>query len=110
MVADFLLHPAMKLSEGLERRFASRILKIFEDDQCLATRIESVYPLLGLMWCLILLNEFLPGDLLRRVFASTDDRDRLNLQIEQLSKAKVMLDRIHQEYEHFPYFDKNFTD
>src|SRR4030042_1018848 len=72
MVADFLLHPAMELSESLKRRFVRGILKIFEDDQCLAPRIESVYPLLGLTWCLILLNEFLPADLLRRLFAATD--------------------------------------
>src|SRR5436190_3693088 len=58
MIADFLLHPAMKLSAGLKQAFVSAILRHFSDWPGLIGRVESVYPLFGLKWCLILLNEF----------------------------------------------------
>jgi hypothetical protein len=104
MISDFLLHPAMDLSSEHKRMFGTAILGCFPDDSNLSRRVEAVYPLFGLKWCLILLNEFLPGDLRRRQFASGAELDREALQMKQLSKAKQMLTRICNEYERFPYF------
>jgi thiamine kinase-like enzyme len=103
MISDFLLHPAMPLPEDLRRRFVSGILKEFEGYRSLAERVETVYPLFGLKWCLILLNEFVPELLLRRGFARYENMDRSGIQGEQLTKAKRMLQRVAHEYEQFPY-------
>lgn len=105
MIADFLLHPAMQLSPGAKKTFASALFRRFSDWPGLRGRVESVYPLFGLKWCTIILNEFLPDALLRRQFAATTAADRSGLQRQQLEKARHMLDRIRAEYEHFPYHD-----
>lgn len=102
-ISDFILHPAMDLEEGLKRRFVVQMLGRFKDMRHLRRRVEIVYPLFGLKWCLILLNEFVPQDLLRRGFASRGDLDRGALQIEQLARAQRMLQRIRRDYEKFPY-------
>lgn len=104
MIVDFLLHPAVPPAEGLKHHFASTILAGFAEYGHLAKRVELVYPLFGLKWCTILLNEFVPADLLRRGFAGGDALDRSELQLQQLAKAKQMLDRIRNSYEHFPYY------
>jgi thiamine kinase-like enzyme len=104
MITDFLLHPAVPPEESLKQHFTSAILSGFAEYENLAKRVELVYPLFGLKWCLILLNEFVPADLLRRGFASANSLDRSELQLKQLAKAKHMLDRIRNSYEHFPYY------
>ena len=105
MIVDFLLHPAMNLSPDLKKRFVSVVLRRFADWPGLSGRVESVYPLFGLKWCLIMLNEFLPGELLRRQFASAAGAERSTLQRQQLDNARQMLNRIRREYECFPYRD-----
>ena len=103
--SDFLLHPGMELSETHKKRFVRTLREGFVESAGFAERLRRVYPLYGLIWCLILLNEFLPEHLLRRQFASVRPRDRRVVQQEQLAKARRMLQRVHGEYEHFPYFD-----
>ena len=103
MISDFLLHPAMELREELRRRFVSSTLSCFEDYKNLDKRVEIVYPLFGLKWCMIFLNEFVPESLLRREFASGGDLDKSEVQAKQLLKARQMLHRIRRDYEHFPY-------
>ena len=105
MIADFLLHPAMQLSPEAKTTFASALFRRFSDWPGLRGRVESVYPLFGLKWCTIILNEFLPDALLRREFAATAASDRSGLQRQQLDKARHLLDRIRAEYEAFPYHD-----
>jgi hypothetical protein len=105
MIADFLLHPAMDLSPELKKKFASTLVRRFADWPKLSGRVESVYPLFGLKWCMIMLNEFLPEQLLRRQFAATAAAGRIALQMQQLDKARQMADRIRGEYERFPYHD-----
>lgn len=103
MICDFLLHPAMALPEPLKQAFVSGMLGELGSVKGLARRVELVYPLFGLKWCLILLNEFVPEDLGRRRFANGSDGDRGALLDEQLAKAAQMLARIRGEHERFPY-------
>lgn len=105
MVSDFLLHPAMEVPESLKWRFVASILSHSEDNKYLARRVKIVYPLFGLKWCLIFLNEFLPEDLLRRGFASEIAINKRNLQVQQLKKAGYMLQKMRRDYESFPYHD-----
>ena len=62
MIADFLLHPHpdMAIGKSLKRRFIRRMLQCFEDQADLLQRVEIVYPLFGLKWCMIILNPFSP--------------------------------------------------
>ena len=105
MIADFLLHPAMNLSADAKRIFASTMFKRFPDLPSLPVRLEGLYPLFGLKWCLIFLNEFLPDAYLRRRFAATASAERSALQLRQLDKARQMLERIRQEYQCIAYRD-----
>ncbi|MBI3875003.1 MAG: hypothetical protein HY300_03380 [Verrucomicrobia bacterium] len=102
MIVDFLLHPAKPVPAALKRRFAAGILSHFADQPRLRRRAEAVFPLFGLKWCLIMLNEFLPADLQRRQFArAANDRDLA--QRGQLAKARAMLRRIQRQYDCNPF-------
>lgn len=101
MGADVLLHPAMALDQDLKRRFVAGLRAHF--GHRVAKRLEIVYPLCGLKWSLILLNEFVPQDSLRRDFAQTTPQDLRDVQMEQLAKARQMLSTVMQDYERFPY-------
>ncbi len=105
MVVDMLHHPGMSLSLSQKRHFVSGILLHFRDYPKLMERIEIVYPLYGLKWCLILLNEFLPDRLLLRKFAGVNTEDALSLQSEQLNKARLLLNDTLNKYNDFPYFN-----
>ena len=67
--------------------------------------MESLYPVFGLKWCLILLNEFLPEALMRRQFAGVAPARQEGLQLQQFAKARLMLDQVRREYRAFPYRD-----
>ena len=105
MVSDFLLHPAMDLSNYLKRRFFARTTGGYDTLGRLAERVRTVYPLFGLKWCLIFLNEFAPEHLERRRFASDGPIDSREVQSRQLAKARRMLRRIQNEHQSFPYGD-----
>jgi thiamine kinase-like enzyme len=104
LISDFLLHPAMGLSEGLKRRFVNGAIKKFAKDPKLGKRMEIVYPLFGIKWCLILLNEFLPEHMGRRRFAKKGEIDNKKILIEQLAKSEEMLRKVSGKYKRFPYF------
>ena len=92
MVVDFLLHPGMDLSGGLKQRFLASMLGGLRDDPGLEARVELVYPLFALKWCLILLNEFLPKHMERRALASAEPVDVVRLRSLQLSKARRIIE------------------
>lgn len=102
-LSDFVLHPGMALSEEFRRTFIRRALAIFDRGEGVGERLRLVYPLYGLKWCLILLNEFLPEHSLRRRFARTTSLGSDGLLSGQLQKAEMMLERVVREYEHYPY-------
>ena len=103
MASDFLLHPAMNLDFPLKQRFLKNILNGFASQPGLEGRIKTVYPLFGLKWCLILLNEFLPENLERRRFAAGDFPSGTDPRIPQLAKSRKMLQSVVGTYGNFPY-------
>jgi hypothetical protein len=94
----------MMLSWSLKQQFATSVIQNLHCANNLAQRVRALYPLFGLKWCLILLNEFLPEQILRRRFAGMTDQVRQK-QTEQLTKAKGKLRQILSEYEHLPYLN-----
>ena len=103
MIADFILHPAMDLTESVKRRYVERTLECFGGDRSLPQRLARLYPLFGLKWSLILLNEFVPSFLARREFAADADTDREQVRVKQLARAQRMLARTMSELDRFPY-------
>lgn len=103
MLADFLLHPGMELPLGQRQRFAAGLLEHL-DLENLASRTRLCFPLFGIKWCLILLNEFLKGPLDRRIFADASDRSTEDRQAQQLGKARQKLRQLLDDHDHFPYF------
>jgi len=103
MIADFVLHPAMDLSAQLKQRFVQKMLECFAQDEFLKDRVERLYPLFGLKWCIIVLNEFIPIDLKRREFAAATAGDIMAIQVRQLEKSKGMLRGVMSEIQKFPY-------
>ena len=94
MICDVLLHPAMGLSAPYRKRFLAQTLSLFnEQKQLLKHRVQTLYPLHGLKWCLILLNEFIPDEQHRRGFAGTIDDGLQKQQTRQLAKAGAMLQK-----------------
>jgi hypothetical protein len=103
LLADFLLHPGMALDPGLRERFARGLL-----DQIpvpgLGERARLAYPLFGIKWCAILLNEFLPGPLHRRRFAAPGPLSPGECQAGQLAKCRAKLRQVVAENDHFILF------
>jgi hypothetical protein len=93
-IVDYLLHPGMALGHPLKLRFAARAQAAFADVPALAARARIVYPLFGLKWALILLNDFLPER-----FSDANGEKRLM----QLGKAQTIVRRLAAEYDNNPY-------
>ncbi len=103
MIVDFTFHPAMDLSFELKQGFYQKMLLVFKNDASLRSRAACYYPLLGLLWCLIFLNEFIKNDLKRRQFAMVDVKDTATIQQRQLKKAEDLLLQVRSSYKKFPY-------
>ena len=79
------------------------MLDIFKENPCLSDRVKLVYPLFGMKWCTIFLNEFVPNDFSRRAFAAAGPLDRSRVRTEQLLKAVDLCRKIKEIYKDFPY-------
>lgn len=90
-VCDFLLHPAVDMSEELRGVFLRRICAGLAGDETLYRRVRGSFGLFGAKWCLILLNEFLAAERGRRSFAGEFDRQALG---RQLDKARAMFEQL----------------
>jgi hypothetical protein len=95
LVADFLQHPGMSLTAEQCERFRTGALALYGGDEAFARRLEFVYPLFGLRWCMILLNEFLPERWEARLRAGKKD-DREAATSVQLDKARRRLAVVRQ--------------
>ncbi len=103
MVADFLLHPAMDLSEEQKARFAGRLCRELPSRSLLEKRLPVAYPLFAAKWCLIMLNAFLPGRPIRPGLAPAPDPEA---RAARLARAHDLLQRVRASYREFPYCDR----
>jgi hypothetical protein len=90
LVSDFLWHPAMQLTLAERREFVHGTIELYEVDRDFVPRLSACFPLYGIRWCLIVLNEFLPKLWARRAF-SGKGTDWSAAKREQLSKARAIL-------------------
>jgi fructosamine-3-kinase len=86
LTADFLLHPAMRLSAEDRGYFAGRMAAALPEDHGFAERLRCRLPLFALRWMLILLNPFRAD---RAVELAAAARDAL-LQ-DRLAKAEALV-------------------
>ncbi|WP_031481019.1 phosphotransferase [Maridesulfovibrio frigidus] len=100
MVSDFMLHPAMNLSSEYVRRVYDGFDKVFGCGEYYV-RIRTLLPLVGLKWCTIFLNEFLPHGLARRVHASGKDIEFQGARRRQLDKSLKQFQMIKNGYEDY---------
>lgn len=93
MISDVMWHPGMNLSNDLGKRFQTQVSKHFKSsDATFSLRLDLLSPLYGLIWCLILLNEFLPERWARREAAG--HKNARESRQYQLRKAKNLYRRI----------------
>jgi hypothetical protein len=105
LMSDFSYHPGMKLS-GEQRTFwLNGALKIYGEN--LSERLNVCRPLYGMIWCLILINDFRSEVWERRLLADESKRFKKDpILVQQLKKAKVLLAEIIQS--HRAVFQKDF--
>jgi thiamine kinase-like enzyme len=105
LIADFLWHPGMKLAGELKQQFVTGASQIYHDSN-LKTRLEFLYPMCGLRWCLIMLNEFLPdGRAKRQHSGKLTEKHESELLAAQLHKAEQTLLQLLDSYKKIPYAD-----
>jgi hypothetical protein len=97
LVADFLWHPAMKLSNAQGGQWIRGCANIFVEDKGFYRRLRLGWPLYGIRWILILLNQFLID---YRKFESVtqefDPEQRRKTLKEQLIKANLILNELKE--------------
>ena len=92
-IADVMLHPGKALADELAQRYRSRVeAALLPADASLSFRLNLLFPSMVLLWCLILLNEFLPERWTRRAIAGDRD-DREAVQAVQLRKSRELFAR-----------------
>jgi len=95
LTADFLWHPAMKLTIEMKEKWTKAMSDLMSGDSSFNTRLEVGFPLFGLRWVLIILNEFLPGISEKRKNAKeTKKYDILVNRKTQLKKAKQYCEKV----------------
>lgn len=92
LVSDTAIHPGSDLPAASANRLIERLTQAFAArDDAFAVRLDVLYPVFGAIWCLIILNAYLPESRSRHALAAQggDLTDRL---AGQLDKAR----RLHQ--------------
>jgi hypothetical protein len=90
LTADFLWHPAMQLSAAERLQFLDGVTQLYAEDGDFLPRLAVCFPLYGIRWALIILNEFLPQLWARRAFSGKGgDWDAAKR--DQLCKARAKL-------------------
>jgi hypothetical protein len=92
LMSDTAIHPGSDLPEASANRLIERLSRAFEaGDDAFAIRRDVLYPLFKGIWCLIVLNAYLPDSRSRRAMAAQGSDLTIHL-AGQLDKAR----RLHQ--------------
>lgn len=95
LVSDFSFHPGMNLTAEDITFWIKGAEEIYGDD--IRERLAVSRPLYGLIWCLILLNDFRPEIWQRRIMADKSKVfSRTETLARQLQKARALLSDIQQ--------------
>ena len=90
LLCDFAFHPGMELSGATRKYWFKSTLKLYGEE--LLPRMNASWPLFGLCWVLIMLNEFRNDIWDRRRTAEPSVRDfRKDFQLRQLKRARQLI-------------------
>ena len=104
LMADFIWHPGMELNTSHKIAWLKGTFKIFKKDPNIYSRFRAAWPLYGLRWSLILLNEFLKSGWQKRVYANTNLKYQYENKLkDQLNKAKTICQQIQEVNMECPY-------
>ncbi|MBL09666.1 MAG: phosphotransferase [Acidiferrobacteraceae bacterium] len=102
LIGDFLLHPGMQLSKELRSLWIDGAKDIF--GKIVIERARVMWPMLGLCWCIILLNEYRKDIWARRTEIVGLDPKNKNIMLDrQLKLSKKYLQRIKETYKDFQF-------
>jgi len=93
LVSDVLWHPGHRLTPAEAVEFRSLAADVYNAGRDFEARFAAFFPLFGLRWALIVLNEFLPDVRERREFAGQSG-NRLETEERQLGKARDLVERV----------------
>jgi hypothetical protein len=105
-LSDLMLHPKMDLSPDLRRHLAGGFREIFASDPDWHRRVELLFPLFSLKWCMILLNEFRTEQIARRRYVDLTREEVEVIHMRQLGAARALLERTVREPD-FPYWGQD---
>jgi len=104
LMSDFAWHPGMELTDSHKALWLKGAFNVFKKDSNIHARFHAAWPIYGLRWSLILLNEFLKDGWQKRVYANIDLKNQKEGQLEnQLNKAKYICRKIQLENMGCPY-------
>ncbi len=101
LICDFFWQPAVPVPWELLTTFLGVAGDALGASGVLAQRCRVLFPMFGLKWCCILLNEFLIEGAERRDFSSGEGASSARREA-QLQKARRVLARVDQAREHSP--------
>lgn len=100
LISDFSFHPGMNLSNEQKSYWITGALKIY--GRHIVARLKAARPLFGLIWCLILLNDYRPEVWQRRLLANiTKSATKEQILRRQMERSKILLAEIRSTYAHF---------
>jgi thiamine kinase-like enzyme len=97
LIADFDFHPGMEINSKLKQQWYEGAVKIYGQE--ILDRLRLAWPMIGLSWCLILLNEYRSDIWLRRCAANAEKFTRREeILATQLKRSRELLARINSSY------------
>ena len=103
LISDFSHNAAMNLTKEIEQLWFSEVSEIY--GKHLLGRLSAAWPMYGLNWCLIILNEF-KDEVWSRRCASDDNKSNLRDEhlATQLAKSKNKLNALAANYKNKHYW------
>jgi hypothetical protein len=93
LMSDFIFHQGMSLTDEQKSSWLKGALNIYGEQ--FSARLNVCRPLYGLIWCLILLNDFRPEVWQRRSLADDSKREiKQEILNRQLARAQALLQEI----------------
>jgi len=104
LIADFIWHPAMTLNDDHKKRWVKNSFLIFKNTEEIKQRFHAAWPLYGMRWTMILLNEFRKDGWGKKLHVD-ENLEKLHEQKlrEQVSKAVAVCDLIKSHQMECPY-------
>ncbi len=93
MIADACFQPAVPITDKYRKPFIESVLEKLDTSRCLASRLEAIYPAVGLKWCMIFLNDFHSASRARKRFVASET-EWANKRWVQLEKARRQLEEL----------------